>query len=119
MAKFMEMIRRYAKPYYKNVAGSVVLNVFSAIFNIFSFTLIVPILNILFRLSDKVYTFIPWDADTGFKEKLVNNAYWFVSTYMAEHGALVTLLLLAAFMIGMTLLKTAFPVSFSARKNGL
>jgi len=107
MAKFMEMIRRYAKPYYKNVAGSVVLNVFSAIFNIFSFTLIVPILNILFRLSDKVYTFIPWDADTGFKEKLVNNAYWFVSTYMAEHGALVTLLLLAAFMIGMTLLKTA------------
>ena len=107
MAKFMEMIRRYARPYYRNVAGSVVLNVFSAVFNIFSFTLIVPILNILFRLSDKVYTFIPWDADTGLKEKLVNNAYWFVSSYMAEHGALVTLLLLAAFMIGMTLLKTA------------
>ena len=107
MAKFTEMISRYAKPYYRNVAGSVLMNVLSAVLNIFSFSLIVPMLNILFRLNDKVYTFIPWDADMGLTEKLVNNGYWFVSQYMEQHGAIVTLLVLSGFMVAMTLLKTA------------
>ena len=100
------MLRRYARPYRKNVGQSVVMNILSAVFNIFSFTLIIPILNILFRLDEKVYTFIPWDSPVAFKEKALNNAYFFVSEYMAQHGGLVTLLLLCAFMILMTALKT-------------
>lgn len=101
------MMRRYAKPYYKNVWGSVLMNVLSAVLNIFSFTLIIPILNILFQLDKKVYTFIPWNTDIDLKEKVVNNAYWYVSQYMADHGGVVTLLLLAAFLIIMTALKTS------------
>ena len=101
------MLKRYVRPYRRYVAGSVVLNILSAVFNIFSFTIVIPILNILFKLDEKVYAFIPWDADMGFKEKAINNAYWFVSQYMNEHGAIITLVLLAAFMIGMTLLKTS------------
>ena len=79
MKDFISMMRRYVKPYNKNVWGSVLMNVLSAVFNIFSFTLIIPILNILFQLNKKVYTFIPWDAAMGFKEKLINNAYWYVA----------------------------------------
>ena len=106
MKAFFNMIRRYLPPYRKYVVGSVLMNVLSALFNIFSFTLVIPILNILFRLDEKVYTFIPWDADLGFKEKAINNAYWFVGQYMETHGAVTTLLILAGFMIVMTLLKT-------------
>ena len=106
MKAFLKMLRRYLPPYRKYVFGSVLMNVLSAVFNIFSFTLVIPILNILFQLDEKVYTFIPWDADLGFKEKAINNAYWFVSQYMETHGAVTTLLILAGFMIVMTLLKT-------------
>ena len=106
MKAFLKMLRRYLPPYRKYVFGSVLMNVLSAVFNIFSFTLVIPILNILFKLDEKVYTFIPWDADLGFKEKAINNAYWFVSQYMETHGAVTTLLILAGFMIVMTLLKT-------------
>ena len=108
MKSFFRMVRRYLPPYRKYVAGSVLMNVLSAVFNIFSFTLVIPILNILFQLDGKVYSFIPWDsADFGFKEKAINNAYWFVSQYMADHGAMTTLFVLAGFMIVMTLLKTS------------
>lgn len=106
MKAFFRMIGRYLPPYRKYVAGSVLMNILSALFNIFSFTLVIPILNILFKLDEKAYAFIPWDADMGFKEKAINNAYWFVSQYMENHGALVTLFILAGFMIVMTLLKT-------------
>ena len=106
MKAFFRMIGRYLPPYRKYVAGSVLMNILSALFNIFSFTLVIPILNILFKLDEKAYTFIPWDSDLGFKEKAINNAYWFVSQYMENHGALVTLFILAGFMIVMTLLKT-------------
>ena len=106
MKAFFNMLRRYLPPYRKYVFGSVLMNVLSAVFNIFSFTLVIPILNILFKLDEKVYTFIPWDADLGFKEKAINNAYWFVGQYMEAHGAVTTLFILAGIMIVMTLLKT-------------
>lgn len=101
------MLVRYASPYAKYVGGSVLMNILSAVFNIFSFTLIIPILNIVFQLEEKTYEFIPWDAAVSFKEKIINNGYWFVGQYMADHGAVATLFTLAAFMIVMTLLKTS------------
>lgn len=107
MKEFWNMLRRYVKPYGKYLCGSVALNILSPLLNIFSFTLVIPILNILFKLDDKAYSFIPWDADMGFKEKAVNNAYWFVSQYMTEHGAITTLIVLSGLMIVMTLLKTS------------
>ena len=41
------MLKRFAAPYKGYVIGSVFLNILSAVFNIFSFTLLIPILNIL------------------------------------------------------------------------
>ena len=74
MKSFFRMLGRYIPPYRKYVVGSVVMNILSALFNIFSFSLVIPILNILFQLNSKVYEFIPWNSDLGFKEKLINNA---------------------------------------------
>ena len=108
MRDFVKMMRQYASPYKGYLAGSVLLNILSAVFNIFSFAVIIPILNILFNLSDTVYEFIPWGtAGMGFKDILVNNAYWWVSQYIGVHGAGTALLLLCGVMIGFTLLKTS------------
>ena len=89
MREFLRMMRKYASPYKKYVAGAVVLNMLSAIFNIFSFAVIVPLLNILFKVDDTVYRFIPWHTPgIGAKDILVNNFYWAVSSYSAVHGVL-------------------------------
>ena len=65
---FTKIMRQYAAPYKGHLAGAVVLNILSAVFNIFSFALLVPILNILFRVDSTVYEFIPWDSDKIFVE---------------------------------------------------
>jgi len=108
MRDFLKMMQQYALPYKGYLAGAVVLNILSAIFNIFSFAVIVPLLNILFRLDTAQYAFIPWGTEGySFKDTLVNNAYWLVSDFSAQHGAVTALLLLCAVMIFFTALKTS------------
>ena len=108
MKEFMAMLRHYVAPYRKYLGGSVLLNILSAVLNLVSFSLIIPILKILFNLDDKVYAFIPWDsAQAGIGEKLLNNAYWAVSQFMQVHGASLTLLLLCLALCVMTVFKTA------------
>jgi len=108
MKEFWRMMLRYVAPYKRFLAESVGLNILSAIFNIFSFSLVVPLLQILFKLNTTVYKFIPWDSTgTGFKEKVINNAYYGVSNFMAVNGAPETLMLLCVALALMTLLKTS------------
>ena len=108
MHDFFKMMRQYASPYKGYLAGAVVLNMLSAIFNIFSFAVIVPLLNILFKVDSAEYAFIPWGTEgMKFKDILVNNAYWFVSDFSAAHGAVTALLLLCLVMIFFTALKTS------------
>ena len=84
------------------------LNMFSALFNVFSFSLIIPMLQILFKINDAVYAFIPWDdAAHSLKEKIINNAYYWVTQLMESIGASRTLLILCLLLGLMTLLKTA------------
>ena len=106
MKAFWNMLRRYVSPYSKYLGGSVLMNVLSAVFNIFSFTLIIPVLKIIFQMEENVYEFIPWGTG-DFKETLINNFYWYVSQYMASNGPVVTLLVLAGLLIVMTALKTS------------
>ena len=104
MHDFFKMMRQYASPYKGYLAGAVVLNMLSAIFNIFSFAVIVPLLNILFKVDTVEYAFIPWGTEgMKFKDILV----WLVSDFSAAHGAVTALLLLCAVMIFFTALKTS------------
>ncbi len=69
--------------------------------------LIIPILQILFKISEDVYTFIPWDADMGFREIALNNFYYYVTTIIEQYGASTALLVLGLFLGVMTFFKTA------------
>ena len=108
MRDFLKLMRQYASPYKGHLAASVVLNILSAVFNIFSFAVLIPILNILFKVNDTVYSFIPWGTEgMSRKDILLNNAYYFFSTMAQEHGTMFTLLLLSGVMIFFTILKTS------------
>ncbi len=113
MKAFWKVLKRFAAPYKKYLGGSVVLNLFSAVFNIFSFALLIPILNILFKMDTNVYTFIPWDGMPS-KEQLMNNFYWYVSELIARWGGSTTLLILGLVFAVMTLLKTGCYFASSA-----
>ena len=94
-------------------AGSLILNLFSAVFNIFSFALLIPILNILFKMDSNVYEFMPWDGMPS-KEQLMNNFYYYVSEMIEKFGGSTTLLLLGIIFAVMTLLKTSCYFASSA-----
>ena len=107
MKDFWKVLKRYASPYKASLFWAVILNIFSAVFNIFSFTLIIPILQILFKMDTTVYEFIPWDSALPMKDIVMNNIYFYITEMIARFGASNTLLLLGLFMAAMTLLKTS------------
>ena len=107
MKEFLDVIRRYAGPYKKYLAGSIILNILSAVFNIFSFTLIIPILRMIFNMDETVYELIPWNSDAGIKEMLLNNIYYYMSVLIQNFGPSMTLLMLGLFLGVMTALKTS------------
>ena len=107
MREFFAVLKQYAFPYKWYIIGAVVLNIFSAVFNIFSFTLLIPILQILFKMNTNVYEFIPWDADIPTKELVVNNMYYYVTECIEKFGGSTTLIIIGLAMAVMTALKTS------------
>ena len=115
MKEFFQLMRRFVSPYKKFLGWAVFLNLLSAVFNIFSFTLLIPILQILFKMDNKVYEFIPWDAaGEGLKDIAVNNFYYYVTRMIEINGPSLTLLFLGLFLAFMTLLKTSCYFASSA-----
>ena len=115
MKEFVSMLRRFVSPYKKYVCWAIVLNILSAVFNVFSFTLLVPILNILFKTgtSDKVYQFMEWGSG-DIKDVAINNFYYYVTQLISTEGALFTLVVIGIVLGVMTFLKTACYFASSA-----
>ena len=114
MKEFWKVLKRFAAPYKKYLAGSLILNLLSAIFNIFSFALLIPILNILFRLDTTVYQFMPWGDGMPTKEQLMNNFYYYVSSIVEKWGGSTTLLILGCVFGVLVLIKTSCYFASSA-----
>lgn len=113
MKEFLQLMRRFVSPYKRYLVGAVFLNAFSAIFNVFSFALLIPILEILFKMDTRTYTFMPWDSG-NLTEVLKNNFYYYVSELIANYGPSLALLFLGLFLAFMTLLKTSCYFASSA-----
>lgn len=106
MKEFLQILKRYVKPYRGYVCGSVVMNILSAIFNVVSFSLLIPILQILFNIGDKTYELIPWEKGMDFND-ITNNAYYYVSVWMESLGASKVLLFLCLIFCFIVLIKTS------------
>lgn len=108
MKEFLQLMRRFVSPYKRYIGWAIVLNVLSAIFNVFSFTLLIPILNILFKTGEntQVYHFMEWGSGS-LKEVAVNNFYYYVTQMIEAHGPQMTLLFMGLFLAFMTMLKTS------------
>ena len=110
MKELFAFLRRFVRPYRRNLVGSVVYNLLSAILNVFSFALIVPILRILFKIDTEVYVYTPLSQAEGVREYvqvLKDNFFFKVSEFVDMYGESRTLLILGLVLIVMTFFKTA------------
>lgn len=107
MRDFWKLLKRFVGPYKGYLGGSILLNLLSAVFNLFSFAFIIPILDILFKTNHTTYEFIPWDSGAPLKDMLFNNMYYAVTQLIEKFGGSTTLLIIGLFFGFTTLLKTA------------
>jgi len=114
MKDIFMLIRRFIAPYYKGYLSlAVTFNILSALLNLVAFALVMPILNILFQIEERVTTYIPFSSldlttQTGWsqmKEVVTNNFGYFVSQLIETEGASYTLIILGVYLVLMTLLK--------------
>ena len=116
MKDIFVLVRRFIAPHYKRfLTLAVGFNILSALLNLVAFSLVMPILNILFQLEDRVHTYIPfagfdlwtrsgWD---GLFKALVNNFGYWVTQLIEQEGASYALIILGIYLVVMTLLKVS------------
>lgn len=87
------------------------MNVLSGVLGLVSFYMIIPILQMLFKLNDGVqYVYMPFDVTSGeswsqWKDILGNNFFWYISHLVETKGGSMALLTLALFLIVGTLFR--------------
>ncbi len=107
MNGIITILKRFLPPYKKYVVLSFLFNLLTALLNVFSLATIIPILQVLFKVNDKVFEFIPWETKgVSLIDIVLNNGNWYMARLIETHGGSTTLLFLAIALIVMTLFKT-------------
>ena len=109
MLKIIAIFRRFLPPYRKYVVWSLIFNVLTAFFSLFSFAAIIPVLNILFglRKPDVVYQQWSWnDSMTELAGAASNNFSYYLEQLINDAGPGLTLMIIGVFLILTTALKT-------------
>ncbi len=105
MRDFWKMLWRFVPPYKKYLALNLVFNLLSAVLTIFSFAVIIPILEMLFKIRETGYHYMTLQ-DGSLKDVVFNNFYYFTQEAIEHFGQSATLALLALLLVVMTGLKT-------------
>ena len=106
MKEFIVILRRFVPPYKKFVVLNVVCNILSALLTLFSFMIIIPILEMLFKVREGVYEYMSLDQGHSVKDVFINNFYYYTQEAITDYGPAATLAMLAAALVVMTGLKT-------------
>ncbi len=105
MKDFFQILKRFIPPYKKQLLLNFLFNLLSALFTVFSVTMMIPILDILFDQKKNVYDMMPWAMNL---DAIKHNLYYYITVFKDANGAGLTLLLIGAFVIFATLLKVGF-----------
>lgn len=105
MKEFLKILRRFVPPYKKYLFLNIFFNLLTAFLTLFSFAIIIPILEMLFKIREATYAFMPWDSGS-LKDVVINNFYYYTQVIIDQHGQSVALAALALLLIVLTALKT-------------
>ena len=105
MKGFWQLLKRFVPPYKKYIVLNILFNLLTAFLTLFSFALIIPILEMLFGLNTQVYSYMPMNSGK-IDAVLTNNFYYYVQRIIEHYGQSTALACIAAAMVVMTAFKT-------------
>lgn len=105
MREFIKIVIPYIKPYKLNAFLNIFFNLLGSIFSLFSLTLLMPFLKILFHPEELVLV----KPEFAFDSKvLLQQFYYYISKVIIEDGKIEALLLVSVFILLSVLLKNMF-----------
>ena len=113
MRQFLKLFGKYIRPYRHYVTGGIIANILSALLNLLAFSLIMPILRILFGMDQTTPVYHTLDGINWFRpsewsvaiDYVVGNFNYYVYQLIQQYGPAHTLLLLCIYLVVMTLIK--------------
>lgn len=104
----IKLLHRFIPPYRGFVALNLCFNILSTVLSLFSFATIIPVLQLLFGLSDTQTDYIALSSTQGmdqFIDAVKNNLYYYLQVQIETRGGEQVLLLLGGCLVVMTALK--------------
>ncbi len=105
MKGFWQLLRRFVPPYKKYIVLNILFNLLTAFLTLFSFALIIPILEMLFGLNTQTYSYMEMSSGK-LDAVLTNNFYYYVQCIIERYGQSTALACIAAALVVMTAFKT-------------
>lgn len=103
MKNYLNLLK-YVKAYKGYALLNISCNILSVIFSLFSLTMVAPFLNVLFG-QETNYQHVPWSFSV---KAILGNFNYFLSQFIAEHGKLEALEMIAGIVVVMFFLKNLF-----------
>lgn len=104
MKRFISLFLRFIPNYMRSVVGVLVFSLISTILSLFSFAMIVPILELLFGISSPLHEAPVYEVGHVF-DYLKSVMFYYVTLYVEQNGQTQTLIALSVLFIFLTMLK--------------
>ena len=104
---FLRLLGRFIPIFKWRIIAYILLNVLASICSAFSFMAVIPLLNVLFGLSDTTFEYIDLSSVSSYSDwvgSLVNNAMYLLQKQITLHGPVRALMLIGAFILTMSFL---------------
>ena len=102
----MSLFKRFVGPYKGSAVAVLLFSILTTVLGLFSFAVIVPILEILFGINSQVYELQSLDVPvSGIFDAVKNNLYYYMTVFINENGGTYVLVILAFALVVMTFLK--------------
>lgn len=105
--EYFKKILRYARPYKKYAVLNIIANIFYALFGTLAMVSLFPMLSVLFKQTEALYTPPNWQGISNTKVYVEQALNYFV-TQKASEGEGTALLFMVGLVIGMFFLKNLF-----------
>ncbi|MBV5281536.1 MAG: ABC transporter ATP-binding protein [Paludibacter sp.] len=108
MFKFITLLKRFIPPYKKYVFLSLLFNLLTTIFSLFSFGAIIPLLRILFKTAEPVKVYQVWTWNDKFKviaDGIENNLTYTIQHFIESVSPSTALICIGSFLVVMTAFK--------------
>ncbi|SNR42914.1 ATP-binding cassette, subfamily B, MsbA [Maribacter sedimenticola] len=105
---YFKKILRFAKPYRIYALLNIISNIFYALFSTLAMISLFPMLNVLFKQTEKIYTKPEWTGISNLKNYVTDTLNFFVTEQSEQSDPGEVLMLMVGLIITMFLLKNLF-----------